>query len=101
MIRTYLKFAGLIAVIASLLYAGPTSRAAHERTHQRRGEQTAANHVRRRVAKMRKRIRKQPVSYVCPMHPDMRSRSRGECAKCGMELVSERRSRDRAVVLFH
>lgn len=98
MIRTYLKFASFIAVIASLLFAGTTSRAAHDENHQRH---TAANHVHRRVAKVRKRVRKQAVNYVCPMHPDMRSKSRGECAKCGMELVSERRSKDRAVVLFH
>ena len=87
--KIYLKFASLIAVVASLLFAGPTSKAAHD------------GHVHRRAVKVRKRIRKQAVSYVCPMHPDMRSRSRGECAKCGMDLVSERRSKDRAVVLFH
>ena len=87
--KIYFKFASLIAVVASLLFAGPTSKAAHD------------GHVHRRAVKVRKRIRKQAVSYVCPMHPDMRSRSRGECAKCGMDLVSERRSKDRAVVLFH
>ena len=87
--KIYLKLASLIAVIASLLFAGPPSKAAH------------GDHVHRRAAKVRKRIRKQAVSYVCPMHPDMRSRSRGECAKCGMELVREHRSKDRAVVLFH
>ena len=87
--KIYFKFASLIAVTASLLFAVPTSKAAHD------------GHVHRRVAKVRTRVRKQAVNYVCPMHPDMRSKSRGECAKCGMELVSERRSKDRAVVLFH
>ena len=87
--KIYFKFASLIAVTASLLFAVHTSKAAHD------------GHVHRRVAKVRKRVRKQAVNYVCPMHPDMRSKSRGECAKCGMELVSERRSKDRAVVLFH
>ena len=84
-----MKIYFLIAITASLLFAGgPTSTAAHD-------------HVHRRAAKVRKRVRKQAVRYVCPMHPDMRSKSRGECAKCGMELVRERRTKDRAVVLFH
>ena len=87
--KIYFKFASLITLTASLLLAVPTSKAAHD------------NHVHRRATKVRKRVRKQAVNYVCPMHPDMRSKSRGECAKCGMELVSERRSKDRAVVLFH
>ena len=82
-----MKIYFLIAITASLLFAVPASTAPHD-------------HVHRRVAKVRKRVRKQAVNYVCPMHPDMRSKSRGECAKCGMELVSERRKRDRAVVLF-
>ena len=81
MMKIYL----LIAVSASLLFAGPTSTPAHD-------------HVHRRAAKVRKRVRKQAANYVCPMHSDMRSKTRGECAKCGMELVSERRSKDRAVV---
>ena len=85
----YFKFASLFAITASLLFPAPTSKAAHD-----------GNHVHRRAAKVRKRVKKQAVNYVCPMHPDMRSKSRGECAKCGMELVRERRSRDRAVVLF-
>ena len=85
--KIYFKFAWFVAVIAALLFAGPTSNASHD------------GHVHRRAAKARKRVRKQAVSYVCPMHPDMRSKTRGECAKCGMDLVSERRSKDRAVVL--
>ena len=82
-----MKIYFLIAITASLLLSVPTNTVAHDHAH-------------RRAAKVRKRLRKQAVNYVCPMHPDMRSKSRGECAKCGMELVSERRKRDRAVVLF-
>lgn len=100
MIKIYFKFASLIAVIASLLFVGPTSKATNDGSHQQRGQHPSADHVRRRAAKVRKRVRKQAVSYVCPMHPDMRSKSHGECPKCGMELVSGRRSRDGAVVLF-
>ena len=83
-----IKIYFLIAITASLLFTAPPSNAAHH------------DHAHRRAAKVRKRVRKQAVNYVCPMHPDMRSKSHGECAKCGMELVKERRSKDRAVVLF-
>ena len=54
--------------------------------------QRSARDTHKRPAKVRKRVQKRPVSYVCPMHPDMRSKSRGECPKCGMDLVVERRS---------
>src|SRR5262245_43731963 len=101
MIKIYLKFVSVIAVIATLLFAGSTSNATNDGTHQPRRKHTSAEHVQRRAAKVRKRVRKQAVSYVCPMHPDMRSKSHGECPKCGMELVSERPRKDRAVVLAH
>jgi Heavy metal binding domain len=62
---------------------------------------TTTRDVQQRPAKVRKKVKKGAVGYVCPMHPDMRSKSRGECPKCGMELVGERRSRDRAFVPVH
>jgi hypothetical protein len=55
---------------------------------------TSSHDARQRPAKVRKKVKKQTASYVCPMHPDMRSKSRGECPKCGMDLVAERRSRN-------
>ena len=96
MIRIHLKFVSLIAVIATLLFTGSVSKATTDGSHH-----SSSDHVRRRGVKVRKRVRKQAANYVCPMHPDMRSKSHGECPKCGMELVSERRSKDRAVVLAH
>ena len=75
----------LVLVISALAFTGVAST-------------TSDRHVRQRAVKARKKVR--TVSYVCPMHPDMRSKSRGECPKCGMELVKESRSRDRAVVLL-
>ena len=90
--KIYATFASLVAVISALAFAGPTSTSAHDgHQHQREQQHAAAGHVRRRAAKARKRVRRRAVSYVCPMHPDMRSKSRGECPKCGMELVAERR----------
>ena len=82
--KIYIAFASFIAVIVALVFAAPASTVAHQK-HQH----TASQHVRRRAAKARKRVRQHAVNYVCPMHPDMRSKSRGECPKCGMELVTE------------
>lgn len=57
--------------------------ATHDRTRQ-----ANTSHSRRRASKTRRRsARRAQVSYVCPMHPDMRSNSRGECPKCGMAMV--------------
>ena len=35
--------------------------------------------------------RRRLVQYVCPMHPDIRSKSHGTCPKCLMDLVAEKR----------
>jgi hypothetical protein len=59
-----------------------------DRAHTRQGN---ASRARRRVSKARRSLARRAVSYACPMHPDMRSRSRGECPKCGMALVAARR----------
>ena len=83
--KIYIAFASFIAVVAALVFAGPASTVAHQK-HQH----TASEHVRRRAAKARKRVRQHAVNYVCPMHPDMHSKSRGECPKCGMDLVAEK-----------
>ena len=82
--KIYIAFASFVAVVAALVFAVPANTVAHQK-HQH----TASGHVRRRAAKARKRVRQHAVNYVCPMHPDMRSKSRGECPKCGMELVTE------------
>jgi len=31
----------------------------------------------------------QPVTYTCPMHPEMHAEKPGNCPKCGMKLVKE------------
>ena len=31
-----------------------------------------------------------PVSYTCPMHPEIHSPKPGNCPKCGMKLVKEK-----------
>ncbi|MBK8712105.1 MAG: multicopper oxidase domain-containing protein [Niastella sp.] len=32
----------------------------------------------------------QPVSYTCPMHPEIHSSKQGNCPKCGMKLIKEK-----------
>ena len=97
--KIYAMFASLATAVASLAFAGPA--AAHDgHQHQREQQQhAAAAHVRRRAVKARKRVRRRAVSYSCPMHPDMRSKARGECPKCGMELVAGRRGAPAAAKL--
>lgn len=43
-----------------------------------------------RVKTRKKEKRRQLVHYVCPMHPDIRSKSHGTCPKCLMDLVAEK-----------
>lgn len=33
------------------------------------------------------------VQYVCPMHADVKAKSRGKCPKCQMTLVKKRSSK--------
>ncbi|WP_394772400.1 multicopper oxidase domain-containing protein [Mucilaginibacter sp.] len=34
--------------------------------------------------------KQQPVTYTCPMHPEIHSTKPGNCPKCGMKLVKEK-----------
>ncbi|WP_292945670.1 multicopper oxidase domain-containing protein [Mucilaginibacter sp. 44-25] len=34
--------------------------------------------------------KQQPVTYTCPMHPDIHAAKPGNCPKCGMKLVKEK-----------
>jgi hypothetical protein len=51
--------------------------------HERHQAETRA---RRRPAKQRKSTQTQEATYTCPMHPEVRQKSPGECPKCKMEL---------------
>jgi hypothetical protein len=73
---------------APAIHDGHDDHAHPLRDRTRRGK---ASHARRRAAKARRRSARRAVSYVCPMHPDVRSRTRGECPKCGMTLVAAKR----------
>lgn len=84
----YKAFASCIAVIFALALLQPPSAAAiydaaHHHTVERRKDPP-----RQKVKKQRKTR----ISYVCPMHPDIQSKSRGTCPKCLMKLVPKGRS---------
>lgn len=75
--KIYFTITSLVVIIAALAFTSVAS-------------QTSARDEPKRPAKVRKRVPKQKVSYVCPMHPDIRSKTRGECPKCGMDLVRQK-----------
>jgi hypothetical protein len=93
----YAVLVSLVAVvIAALPFGGPAEAAArcddHHQCHHK-----SARRARQRVrvapqrSRARRRDRRPAVAYVCPMHPDIRERSRGTCPKCLMDLVAEPR----------
>ena len=38
----------------------------------------------------KKEIKQQPVTYTCPMHPEIHATKPGNCPKCGMKLIKEK-----------
>ena len=62
----------------------------HDHAHEQ-ARHSNSSRASRRVSKARKGSIRRAVSYACPMHLDMRSRTRGECPKCGMSLVAATR----------
>jgi hypothetical protein len=80
----------LLALALSGARAAHVIHDGHEHAHARhdRAQQGDASRARRASKARRRSARRAAVSYACPMHPDMRSRSHGECPKCGMTLVA-------------
>ncbi|HEX8721590.1 MAG TPA: heavy metal-binding domain-containing protein [Pyrinomonadaceae bacterium] len=68
--------------------AAPAAHDGHAQAPRERAARAKATATRRRASKARRRAARRAVSYTCPMHPDIRSRARGECPKCGMALVA-------------
>jgi len=85
----------LVAALAALPFAGTAEAAPHCDGHHQQCQHRAAAraHKRARAARQRARARRRShrpaVAYVCPMHPDIRERSRGTCPKCLMDLVAD------------
>jgi hypothetical protein len=82
--KIYTGIASCITVIITLAIVAPPSAAAFDERPQEEHRHAAD---RRHRTPRKKARRRQAVSYVCPMHPDMRSKSPGTCPKCLMELV--------------
>lgn len=85
--KTCAALASALLLLLTLAEA-PRASATHEGRGHERGSDGAR--ARRRAPKARKRPARHAVSYACPMHPDMRSDSPGECPKCRMALVAVR-----------
>jgi sortase (surface protein transpeptidase) len=82
--RLVLTLALSIAGLA--LTTSPMVGAHTSHTQKEQEQQGAQKGSRRRPSKQRKSTQTQEVSYTCPMHPDVHSKTAGECPKCGMEL---------------
>jgi heavy metal-binding protein len=94
MAKSYAAFASCIAVIFALAFAEPPRASAVHDQHQGQEQQRTVsqrNRAARQKVKARRKANRHRVSYVCPMHRDVRSNSRGTCPKCLMDLVADRR----------
>lgn len=82
-------------VMLALTFAELRSASAiHDQDQRPEHRQAAGQHRRaaqRRVRTRKENRRRRLVHYVCPMHPDIRSKSHGTCPKCLMDLVAEKR----------
>ena len=79
-----------LSLAALALTISPAAGAHTSRMPGGQEQQRAQTRARRRPAKQRKSAQTQEVTYTCPMHPDVHSKSPGECPKCGMELDLEK-----------
>jgi hypothetical protein len=70
---------GVAVMIVLTLSELPSAAAIYERGQRQRRVQTRKKENRRHL-----------VHYVCPMHPDIRSKSHGTCPKCLMDFVAEK-----------
>jgi hypothetical protein len=90
-----------IAVVLALTFGELPGAAAIQDQHQHSKHSKAVSR-RNRAARQRVKTQKRParlrkaISYVCPMHLDIRSNSRGTCPKCLMDLVAEGRNAKKA-----
>lgn len=93
--------ASCIAIVLALTLGELPGATAIQDQHQRSKHRHATSR-RNRAARQRVKTQRKParlrkaISYVCPMHLDIRSNSRGTCPKCLMDLVAERRDAKRA-----
>ena len=98
------KIFGAVACCIAVLLAltlGELPRATAIQDQHQRSKHRHATSRRNRAARQRVKAQRKParsrkaISYVCPMHPDIRSKSHGTCPKCLMDLVAEGRDAKR------
>lgn len=89
--KVYLALASSALMLTLALSDAPEAYAVHDGHDHAHEREQQSRRARRRASKARKSSVRRAVSYACPMHTDMRSRSRGECPKCGMSLVAAKR----------
>lgn len=75
-------------VVFALVFLEPAGAFANHDGHRHQNNQQVTKRARQR-AKAKKKMSRRAVSYVCPMHPDIREKARGTCPKCLMDLVAE------------
>jgi hypothetical protein len=83
-------YAALVSCLVALAPAAdPVAAYAHYDTHKshKQTARRAGHHAKQKRAK--RKANRRAISYVCPMHPDIREKSRGTCPKCLMDLVAE------------
>ena len=76
--------ASCIAIVFGFTSGQMLKASATDDTHQR------PEHHRAAKARKKENRKRRAVSYVCPMHPDIRSNAHGKCPKCLMDLVAEK-----------
>ena len=86
--KFYTALASCIVVVFALVFVEPAGASANHDGHHFQNHKQATKRARHRARAKRKQSRR-AVSYVCPMHPDIREKSRGACPKCLMDLVAE------------
>ncbi len=79
---------GAIVILVLTFGELPTASAIHDQDQRPAPRRAARQRVKTRK---KENPRRRLVHYVCPMHPDIRSKSHGTCPKCLMELVAEKR----------
>ena len=62
----------------------------HHQHQEHRYVVSRGNRAAVKRGKARRQVRRREISYVCPMHSDIRSKSPSDCPKCLMKLVAEK-----------
>ena len=87
--KLYTSLASCLFILALAIVAPATVATPHGGPHQQ-NHQKATKRPPDRV-KAEKKASRREVIYTCPMHPDIREKSRGACPKCMMNLEAEPR----------